>query len=249
MTDDSYYHSVANAFAGGTITLSEVGPLAKAMGQGWAAYNKKIIPVVDERGVTHHITQKRYRVLCHANGRIAADDTSTTLRDIARTLSISPQTVSNALRQFMAWGMLGYLSSRGKYGGLTLFARRKGDGLDRFARMAREAIREFWGRKVAAFSRKSNVQSPSSGVGSTSKQPTVTYSVDIRFEREQARLERSKLLGEALGVDPTRRSGYVACPAHGEHRKKTLSYRWADGILLLKCHAGCTYDDIRKAVA
>jgi hypothetical protein len=52
----------------------------------------------------------------------------------------------------------------------------------------------------------------------------------------------------ALGINPADYKGRVPCPAHGDGRKKTLS--WAttpDGRLLLYCFAGCTYDAIRKA--
>jgi hypothetical protein len=53
-----------------------------------------------------------------------------------------------------------------------------------------------------------------------------------------------------LGGDPTRSSGRVVCPAHGG-RGRNLSWRMSDsGRLLLKCFShGCTFDEIRRAVA
>ena len=55
-------------------------------------------------------------------------------------------------------------------------------------------------------------------------------------------------IAAALGIDTANYRGRVPCPAHGNHRSRTLS--WAltpDGRLLVYCFAGCTYDDIRKA--
>lgn len=52
----------------------------------------------------------------------------------------------------------------------------------------------------------------------------------------------------ALGIDPAMYKGRVVCPAHGEGKKRTLSWaRTPDGRLLLYCFAHCTYDEIRKA--
>ena len=39
----------------------------------------------------------------------------------------------------------------------------------------------------------------------------------------------------------------VHCPAH-EDRTKSLSWRIAEGRLLLHCFAGCTFDEIRGAL-
>lgn len=51
--------------------------------------------------------------------------------------------------------------------------------------------------------------------------------------------------GFALGIANVR--GMVLCPAH-EDRMKSLSYRWEADKLLVKCHAGCTFDEIRVSV-
>ncbi len=54
------------------------------------------------------------------------------------------------------------------------------------------------------------------------------------------------LLG--LGADPGRASGIVRCPAH-EDRSPSLSWRVTGDRLLLRCFAGCSWDEILAAVA
>lgn len=53
----------------------------------------------------------------------------------------------------------------------------------------------------------------------------------------------------ALGATSGRRSGKVRCPAH-EDRLPSLTWRiTSTGKLLLHCFAGCSWDEILKAVA
>jgi hypothetical protein len=53
----------------------------------------------------------------------------------------------------------------------------------------------------------------------------------------------------ALNLDPGKRQGRIPCPSHGQGRKPSLSWRITDDDgLLLHCFAGCTFDEIRRAV-
>jgi hypothetical protein len=53
----------------------------------------------------------------------------------------------------------------------------------------------------------------------------------------------------ALGGDPAAGKGMLLCPAH-EDRHPSLSWRLtATNKVLVHCHAGCSFDAIRKAVA
>jgi hypothetical protein len=62
------------------------------------------------------------------------------------------------------------------------------------------------------------------------------------------KFDEKAILGQ-IGADPDKRSGSVQCPAH-EDRSPSLSWKIADnGRVLLKCHAGCTFDEIRRAAA
>jgi hypothetical protein len=52
---------------------------------------------------------------------------------------------------------------------------------------------------------------------------------------------------DRLGCDPDKDRGMVRCPAH-EDRSASLSWRWKDGRALLRCFAGCSFDEIRGAL-
>jgi hypothetical protein len=53
----------------------------------------------------------------------------------------------------------------------------------------------------------------------------------------------------ALGGDPAAGKGMLLCPAH-EDRHPSLSWRLtATNKVLVHCHAGCSFDEIRRAVA
>lgn len=65
---------------------------------------------------------------------------TTTVRGMAQMLGCSPSTVSRALVKLMAWGLLGYMTGRGKYSGMLIFKMHKGDGLDRFRQVAKDKV-------------------------------------------------------------------------------------------------------------
>lgn len=73
------------------------------------------------------------------------------------------------------------------------------------------------------------------------------YALERRL-LDQKTFDASKLADD-LGIDHTRDNGRVACPAHGDGRKLTLSWRWSGDRLLLHCFAGCTFDEIRRAAS
>jgi hypothetical protein len=53
---------------------------------------------------------------------------------------------------------------------------------------------------------------------------------------------------DKLGIDPSRGSGKIRCPAHDD-RNPSLSWRLGDdGRLLVNCHSGCTAADVAAAV-
>ena len=68
-------------------------------------------------------------------------------------------------------------------------------------------------------------------------------------QRGRQPVDNSALI-RALGIpEHGKQSGRLQCPAHGEGRKLTLSWRITqDGGLLLHCFAGCTFTEIRRAV-
>lgn len=54
-------------------------------------------------------------------------------------------------------------------------------------------------------------------------------------------------LANALGLDGSRPQGRIPCPAHGDHRKPTMSFRFTHDTLLVHCFAGCSFEEIKRA--
>jgi len=75
--------------------------------------------------------------------RTLIDNGPAKMRDMAATLGCSPSTVSRALVKLMSWGLIGYLTGRGRYAGTILFRMHKGDGFDRFRQAAKAKIRQW----------------------------------------------------------------------------------------------------------
>lgn len=221
--------------------LSEVGPLARPLTQGWAMYRgyvRRDIELIDAYGRSHWITEKQYRIYLTA---ITLLDTSTSMRKIAASIGVCVTTVSTMMRKLMAWGLLAYLSSRGRYGGITLFRRSKGDGMDRYARMAQQAIREWWSRKMARLRTNSNVQSLSGRVGKYLPAYPVSSSVDIKSRDD--RIE-AILIGMQHGMMKR-----VPCPAHEGEGRNLSFWRRQDGSLGVKCWSHqCTSHEIKDAI-
>ncbi|MGA2514598.1 MAG: hypothetical protein ABSG37_13430 [Candidatus Limnocylindrales bacterium] len=68
----------------------------------------------------------------------------------------------------------------------------------------------------------------------------------LRVARPTPDLAQRDLL-DRLGVDADRGSGMVRCPGH-EDRAASLSWRWDGSRALLHCFAGCSFDQIRRAL-
>lgn len=71
---------------------------------------------------------------------------------------------------------------------------------------------------------------------------------ELFYATEPKRYTGPGSLADALGLDGTRTKGRIPCPAHGDHRKPTMSYQFTHDTLLVHCFAGCTFDEIRRAV-
>lgn len=75
--------------------------------------------------------------------RTYCDNGTVTIRALAKELGCAPSTVSRALVKLMSWGLLGYVSGRGRYAGSLIFRMHKGDGLDRFRQAAKAKVRQW----------------------------------------------------------------------------------------------------------
>lgn len=239
---ENVYGREADAWERGPHLNEQATGRAANLTAGWGAYNGQVIPIYDQRGERHMITEKQDRIYLWALGKIAANDSNTSMRKAAAELGVCVQTVSNMLRKLMAWGKLGYLSSKGRYGGITLFSRSKGDGLDRFARMASDAIREWWRRKIDGIRARSNVHTPTDRVSKRLRTTTQSSSVDIRIERDNE--IEAQLMGMQHGS--VRR---VPCPAHGGEGRNLSFWRRQDGSLGVKCWSHqCTEREVKDAI-
>jgi hypothetical protein len=210
-----------------------------------AWWTRKTVEIMDAAGRARYMTPKQERIYIAVMGMIAKGDNNTSMRTIASSLGVCVTTVSNLLRKLMAWGLLGYLSSRGRYGGITLFARSTGDGLDRFARMAAQAVREWWQRKTAGIRARSNVHTQSDRGNGYHLPPYLSSSVDIRNRR----IERDDRI--EMHLMSLRKGGMkrVPCPAHGGKDANVSFWRRPDGSLGAKCWSHqCTERAIKDAV-
>jgi biotin operon repressor len=199
--------------------------------------NHTIHKISDLYGRERWLNDKGWRVMCLALLAIASG-TETSTRELAEKIGCCRMTVSRWITKLTAWGVIGSGVVRGRYGGIVLFARRQGDNLEHWANVARAKIAAIRARKL-------NAHPPLTEDGSTSASYPVAYSPSKYVEGVHLNSER---LIDALGLDRSRTSGRIPCPAHGEGRKLTLAWKITQERVLLHCFAGCTFQEIKQAV-
>ncbi len=123
---------------------------------GWAMYkrfnpNAEYVTVTTLQGREVEITRTQADVLDLA--RTFIDTGTTTMRAMAETLGVAASTIYRALVRLAAFGLIGYITTRGRYGGTLLFRRGRNDGLDRFQKVAKAKIRKWQLATEARFSR------------------------------------------------------------------------------------------------
>ena len=118
-----------------------------ATGRAWLKFNPgaQLIYVNDAEGHPRALTPKQYAVLTAVFDVIAAGK-FTTMRAIAADLGYAASTVSRALVKLTAWGIIGYISGRGRYAATYLFRRADGDGFDRLRTAAKRRLKAFYER-------------------------------------------------------------------------------------------------------
>ncbi len=127
-------------------TLSEVGPLARPLTQGWAMYSRfhpgaEYVSVIDDKGREWKLTERQAAVYDLA--RTYIENGHTRIRDLAKQLGYAPSTVSRALVKLQAIGLIGVLVGRGCYGGVIIFARAANDGLEAFRTRAKAKLAQW----------------------------------------------------------------------------------------------------------
>jgi hypothetical protein len=116
------------------------------MGRGVAMYRRfhpdaEYVWVTDLYGKERALTRKQADVYDLALTYV--DRSTVTMRAMATILGVSPSTVSRALVKLAAFGLIGYLTGRGRYAGSLIFRRTKGDTFERFAVAARAQLKRW----------------------------------------------------------------------------------------------------------
>lgn len=109
--------------------------------QKWRRFNKaEPVWVSDIDGRMVGLTPMQVSVLLLSRELVGSH---ATMRSMATTLNCSPSTVSRALVKLASFGLIAYLTARGRYAGTVILMRVKGDGLDRFRALAKAKVREW----------------------------------------------------------------------------------------------------------
>ncbi len=116
------------------------------LGRGFALWQRmnagaQLVWVDDMDGNPRALTPKQAMVLAAALEMI--DGVGLTMRELAKSLSVAPSTVSRALTKLQAWGLIAFVVGRGRWAGLVIFRRRKDDGMDRFRQAAKARVRRW----------------------------------------------------------------------------------------------------------
>jgi predicted transcriptional regulator len=111
----------------------------------WRRFNPtgEVIWVNDIDGVPRALTRKQADVLADLL-MTARGSGNTTSRAVAARLKISSSTVSRAAVRLASFGLIAYLTGRGRYGGMLVVTRvAVDDGLERFRKLAKAKIRAW----------------------------------------------------------------------------------------------------------
>lgn len=137
----------------------DLGRATVPMGRGfkWARFNREadLVWVSDIDGRMVALTPKQ--ALVYKEMRLHFDTGTVSFRALATRLNLSPSTVSRAAVKLASFGLIAYLTGRGRYAG-TLIVKRvsTSDGLERFRTVAKAKLRQF---REAAERRLSRLQS------------------------------------------------------------------------------------------
>jgi len=167
-----------------------------AYGRAWLKWrrfnpNGELIYVTDIDGRERALTRKQADVLDLALTFV--DRGTVTVRALAAELCCAPSTVSRALSRLASFGLLAYLGGRGRYAGMVIFRRVKGDPFKRFQDEAKARLAKY--RKTAEdrISRLAvNVASIYLGRSDSHKYLTIVSSDSPKVRAQHWTLERSK---------------------------------------------------------
>lgn len=124
----------------------DLGRATVPMGRGFALWRRfnpmgELVYVETIEGKSVALTRKQADVLDLA--RTYIDNGSVTMREMAEVLKVAPSTIYRALVKLASYGLIGYLTGRGRWNRTIIFSRGKNDGLDRFAKVAKDKLRQW----------------------------------------------------------------------------------------------------------
>ena len=110
----------------------------------WERFNRgvELVYINDMEGNPRAITPKQRSVLDLALSCI--DGEMLTMREMAVRLGMAASTVSRTLAKLQAWGVLAYIVGRGRWAGLVIMRRAKGDPYDYLRRAAKERVKRWY---------------------------------------------------------------------------------------------------------
>ena len=123
----------------------DMGRATVPMGRGfaWQRFNRGKELVWVEAMDGHMVGLTPWQVKVYGLAVEMVDHGTVKIRGMATILGCAPSTVSRALVRLMAWGLIGYLSGRGRYSGTVIFRMAKGDSLQRFRDAAKAKVRAW----------------------------------------------------------------------------------------------------------
>lgn len=153
---ERYYASLADKMERDPYGPDGAGRAVVVNGRGFARWQRfhpgeTLTWVADIDGRMVALTPAQTSVLLYVRQSRSPE----TMRSMGQTLRLSPSTVSRALVKLSSYGLIAYLTGRGRYAGTVIIQRIKGDGLDRFRDAAKAKVRTW---KVAAERRISRLQ-------------------------------------------------------------------------------------------
>jgi len=142
---DRYYAAMADRMERDPIGPDGSGRATVPNGRGFAKWRRfhhdaVLVWVQSMDGRMVALTPKQAEVYDLARALMSDPQT---MREMARRLRVAPSTVGRALVKLAAWGLIAYVSMRGRYAAVVIVLRHVGDGRDRFRQAAKAKVREW----------------------------------------------------------------------------------------------------------
>ncbi len=121
------------------------GRASVPMSDGWRKYRRfnagDPVWITDADGNPRWLTQTQASI---ASLLVSLPDgTVMTWKRLSELLHVSASTVSRTAWKLMSYGLVAFVTGRGRYGGSIILKRKIGDGLDRFRKLAKAKVRQW----------------------------------------------------------------------------------------------------------